>query len=268
MRVLANGDLQASALPVPFLVSYAYDVPLNSSLRLSGVRDWGETYDIEAKAPANAIPPGAPERDMRRLTQDMIRGLLADRFSLVMRVEQKTMPVYVLTVASGGPKLQKSGIAEKDCVFDMSMPNSCHHFISERGHPLTGRAVDMDDIARYIENWTDLPVVNRTGLSGLFSVETEGWKPMRLPPPPPGVAAGRGFDDLPTIFTVLGTLGLELKKEEAAVPVYTIERMERPARTPSQTWSPLSIFFARATRSTSASLSTSSRAAFRPAAVR
>jgi hypothetical protein len=114
MRVLANGDLQASALPVPFLVSYAYDVPLNSSLRLSGVRDWGETYDIEAKAPANAIPPGAPERDMRRLTQDMIRGLLADRFSLVMRVEQKTMPVYVLTVASGGPKLQKSGIAEKE----------------------------------------------------------------------------------------------------------------------------------------------------------
>jgi uncharacterized protein (TIGR03435 family) len=88
----------------------------------------------------------------------------------------------------------------------------------------------MDDLARYIENWADLPVVNRTALSGLFAVETDGWRPMRLPPPPLGVAAGPGFDDLPTIFTVLSTLGLELTKQEAAVPVYTIERMDRPAR--------------------------------------
>jgi uncharacterized protein (TIGR03435 family) len=43
----------------------------------------------------------------------MIRGLLADRFRLVMRVENKTMSVYALTVATGGPKLEKSAIAEK-----------------------------------------------------------------------------------------------------------------------------------------------------------
>ena len=48
----------------------------------------------------------------------MIRELLADRFRLVMRVENKAMPVYALTLASGGPKLQKSSIAEKDCTFD------------------------------------------------------------------------------------------------------------------------------------------------------
>ena len=48
----------------------------------------------------------------------------------------------------------------------------------------------MDDLAQYIENWTDLPVVNRTALSGLFAVSTEGWKPMRLPPPPPSASHG------------------------------------------------------------------------------
>ncbi len=37
------------------------------------------------------------------------------------------------------------------------------------------------------------------------------------------------FDDLPTIFTVLRTLGLELKQQEATVPVYTVEHIERPA---------------------------------------
>jgi uncharacterized protein (TIGR03435 family) len=145
-----------------------------------------------------------------------------------MRVEQKGMPVYALTVASGGPNLQKSNIAEKDCILDTGNPESCHNFIMGRGHPLNARAIDMDDLAQYIENWTDLPVVNRTAVNGLFAVETEGWSPMRLPPPPPGSPAAR-FDDLPTIFTVLRTLGLELKQQEAAVPVYAVEHIERPA---------------------------------------
>src|SRR6185503_645043 len=119
-------------------------------------------------------------------------------------------------------------IAEKDCIFDTGIPESCHNFVMGRGHPLTARAITMDDLAQYIENWTDLPVVNRTSLSGLFAVETEGWIPMRLPPPPPG-SSGVSFDDLPTIFTVLKRLGLELKPQEATVPVYTVEHIERPA---------------------------------------
>jgi uncharacterized protein (TIGR03435 family) len=32
----------------------------------------------------------------------------------------------------------------------------------------------------------------------------------------------------PTIFTVLAKLGLELKQQEATLPVYTVERIERP----------------------------------------
>ena len=229
MRVLPNGDLDASAVPVLLLLRYAYDVPVNPSPRLSGFPGWRETYDIEAKAPANAVPRGLPESEKRARMQEMIRGLLADRFKLVMRVEQKTMPVYALTVASGGPNLQKSTIAERDCIFDTRTPESCHNFIMGRGHPLHARAINMDDLAQYIENWTDLPVVNRTAVSGLFAVDTEGWTPMRLPPPPPANPPGVRFDDLPTIFTVLRTLGLELKQQTATVPVYTVEHMERPA---------------------------------------
>jgi uncharacterized protein (TIGR03435 family) len=229
MRVLPNGDLNASAVPVLLLLSYAYDVPVNPSPRLSGLPGGRETYDIEAKAPANAVPASLPESEKRRRMQGMVRRLLADRFKLVMRVEQKTMPVYALTVASGGPNLQKSTIAEKDCIFDTGTPESCHNFIAGRGHPLNARAINMDDLAHYIENWADLPVVNRTVLSGLFAVETEGWRPMRLPPPPPsGNPPAAGFDDLPTIFTVLRKLGLELKQQEATVPVYTVEHIERP----------------------------------------
>src|SRR5262245_47788785 len=227
MRVRPNGDLIATAVPVLALVRYAYDVPVNPSPRLSGLPPWRETYDIEAKTPANAVPASLPESDKRGRRQEMVRRLLADRFKLVMRVEQKTMSVYALTVATGGPTLKKSTIAEKDCIFDSGTPESCHDFLMGRGHPLNGRAIDMDDLAQYIENWTDLPVVNHTALSGLYAVETEGWNPMRLPPPPPNSPPMR-FDDLPTIFTVLRKLGLELKQQEAMVPVFTVEHIERP----------------------------------------
>jgi uncharacterized protein (TIGR03435 family) len=233
VEVLPDGDLIASAVPVIALLSYAYDVPVNPSPRLSRLPDWTlrDKYDIEAKAPANAIPLSPQDSGVRNRIQQMIRGLLANRFRLVMRGENKTMSAYALTVARGGPKLRKSAIAEKDCTFDIAFhdPDVCHNFAGGFGHPLRAKAIDMDDLVRYIENWTDLPVVNRTALRGLFAVNTEGWLPMRLPPPPPNTTADvNHFAGLPSIFTVLGKLGLELNRREGNLPVYTVERIERP----------------------------------------
>src|SRR5579864_1991026 len=59
VQLLPNGDLIANAVPVITLLSYAYDVPANPSPLLSPLPHWTltEKYDIEAKAPANAIPP-------------------------------------------------------------------------------------------------------------------------------------------------------------------------------------------------------------------
>jgi uncharacterized protein (TIGR03435 family) len=233
VRVLPNGDLIASGVPVIRLLSDAYDVPINASPRLSTLPDWtlGERYDIEAKAAAGAIPAGLADSEVRGRVRQMIRGLLEDRFGLVIRVENKTMPVYALTVASGGAKLQQSAIAEKDCTFD-SGPDGCHSFVGGLGHPLIAKAIDMDDLVHYLGNWTDLPVVNHTGLGGLFAVNTEGWVPMRLPPPPPGTnTAVNPFAGLPTLFTVLEKLGLDLKRAEDVLPVYTVVRIERPVVT-------------------------------------
>jgi hypothetical protein len=41
--------------------------------------------------------------------------------------------------------------------------------------------------------------------------------------------AGNPFTGLPTVFTVLGKLGLELNRQEGILPIYTAERIERPA---------------------------------------
>lgn len=230
MRVLRNGDLSARAVPVISLVSYAYDVPSNPSPRVTGLPDWTvlEQYDIEAKAPANGAVPGLKSKEAGARAQEMIRRLLTDRFKLILQVEKKRMSVYAL-YASGSPRLERSAVTDEKCVFDTD-PDGCHTFIAGFGHPLNGRAVDMDDIAHYVENWTDLPVVNRTALTGLFRVNTEGWAPMRLPPPPPGTRPEADpFAGLPTIFAVLGKLGLDLKRQDETVAVYTVEHIERPA---------------------------------------
>lgn len=230
VQVLPNGDLIAHSVNVIGLLSYAYGVPSNPSPRLNSLPRWtiDARYDIEAKAAANTIAATSDDREAQVRLQQMIRRLLADRFNLGMHVEHQRMTAYALTVSSSGPKLQKSAVTTKDCIFDTA-PEGCHTFVIGFGHPLDANAITMDDLAHYIENWTDLPVVNRTNLGGLFTVHTEGWLPMRLPPPPPNGNANVNFAGLPTIFTVLGKLGLQLHQQEETLPVYTVERIERPS---------------------------------------
>ena len=59
-------------------------------------------------------------------------------------------------------------------------------------------------------------------------MSSEGWRPMRLPPPPPNGSGNVDFTQLKTIDAVLGGLGLELKKETATVPIYTVDEVQRP----------------------------------------
>jgi hypothetical protein len=37
------------------------------------------------------------------------------------------------------------------------------------------------------------------------------------------------FSSLPTVFTVLGKIGLDLRRQEEILAVYTVRRIERPA---------------------------------------
>ncbi len=228
IRVLPNGDLIGTSVNAITLISEGYSVPANPSNRLSTLPPWvySERYDIEAKASSGAKQLSFSDGNASKLVRDMFRQILADRFHLVMQAEDRTVPVYALVVARGGPKLKQSNLP--DCIFDTAQ-SGCHSFLIGFGHPLNARAVDMDDLAHYIENWTDLPVVNRTSLTGVFTISSEGWRPMRLPPPPPNGAGNVDFTHLQTIDAVLSGLGLELHREVATLPVYTVEQIQRPS---------------------------------------
>jgi uncharacterized protein (TIGR03435 family) len=241
MQVLPGGRLSATALPLRALLVYAYNLPMNFSERLTGVPDWANRalYDVEAKPPAGAFPEGLPTSEMKARFRAMVQTLLADRFKLAIRKETKEMPVYALSVASGGPKMQPSSIREEDCPLEGPSEKSCHQFMGGQGRGLHAKAVDMSDLAGFIENWTDHPVLDRTGLGGLFAMDTEGWIPMNAPQPQPGIATpnptarpngdGDPSDPTrPTLFMVLRRLGLDLKQTKGTADIYVVEHLEKP----------------------------------------
>jgi uncharacterized protein (TIGR03435 family) len=101
-----------------------------------------------------------------------------------------------------------------------------------RGRGLHGEAVSLSDVLPYVENWTDRPIVDKTGLTGLFNIQTRGWAPLQPGPPPPAGAKGEDGQDLadqPTLFGVFEQLGLKLEAQKALVEIFVIERVEKPS---------------------------------------
>jgi len=232
--LLAGGRFHASGLPLSMLIGLAYDVPFQSA-RLTGIPDWagGVVYTIDAEAEKGAIPPTLGRKALFATVRPMLQSMLADRFKLVIRRETKESPVYVLLQGKSAPKLKLADIQEKDC-YDPASKADCHNLHGGIGRGMHATAVDLDDIVLFAANWADRPILNRTGLTGLYSIDTEGWTPM-LPRPPktdgsPDPEAESFNDPLrPSLFTVFSQLGLKLEPQKAPIDMYTVVSVERPS---------------------------------------
>jgi uncharacterized protein (TIGR03435 family) len=90
-------------------------------------------------------------------------------------------------------------------------------------------------VTLFVSNWSDRPVVDQSGLKGLYNIQTEGWVPMRPRPPRPlgqePTAEDLAFADptRPTLFTIFDRLGLKLESTKGPVEMFVIESVERPA---------------------------------------
>jgi uncharacterized protein (TIGR03435 family) len=159
----------------------------------------------------------------------MIRTLLADRFKMVVLSEIRERVVYAITVAKNGPKLQRSKIDEKDCS-GVTPPASCYAISGGQGRGLHGDAVTIANVAAFVSNWADRPVIDKSGLTGLYNIQTTGWRPMRpRPPRDEPTDEDRAFEIAPTLSEVLATLGLALEPQRAPITMYTIQSAERPS---------------------------------------
>jgi uncharacterized protein (TIGR03435 family) len=187
--------------------------------QLKGGPTWldSDHFDIEGRA------DGDPSMDeMKR----MLQSLLVDRFKLKVHREMRTMPVYALTPARGGPKIQR--FQEGDCTrFDPANPPAppaptekprCGFNILARGK-WNASGITMQQVASGLADITSLPVIDKTGLTGLFNVHMD-YVEDALAPDTPG----------PSIFTaVQQELGLKLESTREPAEVLVIDHIEKPS---------------------------------------
>jgi uncharacterized protein (TIGR03435 family) len=160
-------------------------------------------YDILAKAAAPV-----PVSQLRR----MLQQLLADRFKLTLHRDTKTIPIYALTVAKGGPKLPPVKTGGDD-----------HHVVQQLPLVENGSFVFPDttlaDFAAKLSllRGMDRPVLDRTGIDGYFDITLKS------------AAAALLQENGPSLFTLLQEqLGLKLVPTKTAFEILVVDHAESP----------------------------------------
>ncbi len=239
LQFLSGGRVVFKNAPLQIIFATAYNVPFQSP-RITGGPEWeaikSKAYDIEATAGEGAIKPGLPIKDRNNKLRLMLQSLLKERFKLTVRVEHKEQPVYALLVAKGGPKLEKARLQEKDCVEGADSSQVCHTFAGGgQGRGIHGDAVSIYDVALFVQNWTDRPIVDKTGLKDLYNVQTNGWRPMRDLTEGEGAPTPQGGDarlydpERQTLSDVLSQLGLRMQSQRAVVDMFIVDHVEQPS---------------------------------------
>lgn len=172
--------------------------------------DWVRSERWDAKGYADV--PGQPSIPQ---FQSLIRKLLVERFGLVEHMEKRDLAVYALTVAKGGPKIEKSAADPNGLPLDNDRDNG-----GQRTMQIGN--MTMHDFCLVMTFYMDKPVVDQTGLTGKYDFLLKyTYDESKVP------ADGSAP---PTIFTAIQEeLGLKLEPVKAPTDAMVIDKVERPS---------------------------------------
>ena len=213
-----TGGVTMINVPLRAIVQFAYGI--NTPSRIAGHPDWTnvERFDIQAKA-----PDGLTGVEQMR---PMLQTLLADRFKMVARSEKRELQSYVLVRARPdaplGPNLKPS---KAICAGRGAAPNPdavpCGPRPGGAGRILLV-GIPIAQLAPLISLVVQRPVVDRTGIEGLYDVE------LTFTPEAP-IGSDLANPAAPSLFTAIQEqLGLKLDAEREMVDVLVIDKIERP----------------------------------------
>lgn len=236
---ITPGRLTVENMTLRRLIFVAYRV---RDFQIVNAPSWtnSERYDIDAKT------DGHNGVDTMLL---MLGALLEDRFRLRYHHETKEGPVYVLTVAKSGNKMQEAtctpfdpnNLPKQSALSDQDRAIQCSGINRTIG-TLDGNGMLMEDgtgppfqsLAGQISLILDRPVINRTRLTGRFDVHLH-WAPdptadaADLAAGHPAGAAASSDTTGPSIFTALEEqLGLKLESAKGSVDSLVIDHVARP----------------------------------------
>lgn len=184
------------------LLSMAYGIDAEY---VTGGPDWLEMrrFDAIAKAPPDTSPENL------RL---MLQALLAERFNLVVHMDQKPMQAFVLSLMKDKPKLKQSdgsglGACQREAA---AAPGSVG--ISCRNLTMTAF---VGQLRRLAGDYLPGPVVDQTKL-------IQSWD-FKLTWTPRGALAAAGADRLDIFGAVADQLGLKLELQTVKTPVLVVD---------------------------------------------
>ena len=194
------------------VMQYAYNLQEKQIVNAPAWFDH-ETFDLVVIADG-----GEPSVPQWRV---ILRQMLVERFKIDFHHEERTMVAYLLTVAKSGPKLEGSN-SQPGTQNGVHILRGPHQWMKAIGVHAT-----MTELAAELQRVEmDRPVVDQTGLSGVFdfTLIATSTKPFFE-----GEEPAQGEDAPPVLFTALEEqLGLRLVPGKAPVDCFVIDHVERP----------------------------------------
>jgi uncharacterized protein (TIGR03435 family) len=185
-----------------------------------------DRFDAIAKVPAGTRP------DAMKL---MLQSLLADRFKLVVKVDTRPLPAYVLSQAKGGPKLTaadgKSGASGCQSLPTTRRDDGPYANMRCRNVTMNEFAAGLRRLASNLTFGT-LPLVDSTGLEGAWDID------LQFPAPVLRISKSSGQVDTVSnpdgIFgAVEKQLGLKLELSKAPQQALVVESVsQQPTANP------------------------------------
>jgi uncharacterized protein (TIGR03435 family) len=219
-----NGRFAATNVSLKNLMEYqAYGIPGNRILEGPKWLD-STKFDIEAKMDDSVADHlRTLAHGPRRLeTQAMFQQLLADRFKLAVHWETRELPVYALTVAKKGPKLQPTKESTEGSGTSSQNGRASSQFTAT-GVTLPELA---EDLTQELSRELGRDIIDKTEIKGRYDV-TLKWTPEA------GAAtdnAASPTDAGPSLFTaVQEQLGLKLEPAKAPIQVLVVDHAEMPS---------------------------------------
>jgi uncharacterized protein (TIGR03435 family) len=217
------------------LIQIAYHVRAFQVLAVDG---WisSESYDIDAKVAGKPTP-----EQWGQIMWPLLQALIQDRFKVKLHREIRQLPVYVLTVARGGLRMQKS--KDTSCPtfkWERNTPPagellSLHCGVLEltniqlnrtleaAGMSLTETSVNSPGLIAFLSRELDSIVIDKTGLTGLFDFHLE-WNRQATADP----SSADEFYNPSLLTAVREQLGLKLELTKGPVEVLVIDHAEKP----------------------------------------
>ena len=228
----------AEGLTMQRLVCMAYGI---QDFQLENAPKWfaTERWSIQAKS-ESAVEEQFPNlADEQKMTvgKQMVKAMLADRFALSLRQESKKVSTLVIVVDKNGPKLHQATPGD-------TYPNGLKEgngkghegMMRFNGTQLTAQGIKLDSLASFLSGQLNQVVQNKTGLDGLYDFTLE-WSREADRPQEPQQMAGEGAKASAdggagtSLFTAIREqLGLKLEEQKSDVPVYVVEKAEKPSQ--------------------------------------